>query len=442
MDYREPLTDAPPSGVGEHLALDRWIESFSDIYFYTQNHERSVHQLHLRLFEAALNLQKSALKRRSLTECSEKWLPKMFAWYCALLKALRISGLSALVWRKFPGVCPFCASPSCECKSNETKGIVDRSALSAIAVRDKKLCPSSLGEWQEMFQRIYAQSTRGISLHHPRGTDGRRGLASNAFLKLFEELTELSEAIRLRPFYPDNLRNEVADVFATICGVANVLPTAFDGSTKINLGREVWRRYPGTCDTCRQRVCVCRHRGVSERLSSEGVREFERRDALTSLENREQYAIDRERCFSAPRDEVVAEMYFDCDNFKFFNNDTPGRHAQGDAVLVHVAQTATKHVGPYGKVFRLGGDEFSILFRCRDRQFILDGAQEVFSAIAQTPAPNISGGEAYSVSISAGLAFRSELMASPEDLSHHADDAQYKSKEAGKGRLTVSQSPS
>src|SRR6266851_10241487 len=89
--------------------LDYWQEAFSKIYFESQNYERSAHLILLHVFEEVLNLQKAAAKRNSFEECRDVWLPKLFAWYCALLKCLGFStGVADHVWKKFPRACPFC----------------------------------------------------------------------------------------------------------------------------------------------------------------------------------------------------------------------------------------------------------------------------------------------------------------------------------------------
>jgi len=417
--------------------LDDWLHTFERIYYVSQNHERSVHQVLLRVCEAALNLHKATIKRGNFRQAKEQWLPKLFAWYAALLKSLRITGLSTLVWRKFPSACPFCLAPRCACIPGRAKAPIDRSALAALSA-DKSQFPLSLGEWQIMFDGIYSQAQRGPALRvESDWLDGRTILA-DAFLKLYEELFELSEAIRLRPFYPDNLKNEVADVFAAICAVANVLPTGFHKVDRIDLGQEVWRRYPDTCDTCRQRVCTCRHRGVSERLSSEGVREYERRCGLTGLYNREQYSRDLDVLFELPDDEFVGEMFFDCDDFKRFNDETPGGHPQGDAVLQYIAAEALDAAGADGTVYRYGGDEFVVLFRAQTANAIRSGAQRVFDRIKNGTVLDVTGSQkTYKVTISAGLAVRSQSMTASDDLERAADEAQYASKKAGKNRLTV-----
>jgi diguanylate cyclase (GGDEF)-like protein len=421
----------------EEPSLDEWLGIFERIYFFSQNHERGVHQIHLRVYEASLNLQNSALKRRDYAESKEKWLPKLFAWYCALLKCLRIRGLETLVWNKFPGVCPFCVQERCKCEVGRPKNALDPSVLAKISRDNIDRRPSTLGQWQRLFDSIYHQTTRGLALRTAEEGQEARGILVGGFLKLYEELTELSEAIRLRPFFPDNLKNEVADVFVSICGLANVLSTGFRAPTTTDLGLEVWRRYPDTCDTCSNRVCTCRHNAVRERLSSEGVREFERRDGLTGLYNLEQYRIDRERYFGAPPDEEIAELFIDCDHFKKFNDETPGAHAQGDAVLRYIASRASASVGSSGIAYRRGGDEFSILIRGPTTEQIREVAKRIVDDILEGSVPNVVGGEPYKVRISAGLSFRTEATESSDDLSAHADANQYEAKRQGGGRLNL-----
>jgi two-component system cell cycle response regulator len=98
-------------------------------------------------------------------------------------------------------------------------------------------------------------------------------------------------------------------------------------------------------------------------------------DALTGLGNR--------RALTRELDDAIAEAVaesplvlamFDLDGFKHYN-DTFG-HPAGDVLLARLGANLAKYLGNRGKVYRMGGDEFCVLFepRLEDRVTLLDGA--------------------------------------------------------------------
>ena len=81
-------------------------------------------------------------------------------------------------------------------------------------------------------------------------------------------------------------------------------------------------------------------------------------DPLTGLANRTLFA-DRLGRALAQRDEPVAVLFLDLDDFKTIN-DTHG-HQAGDELLVAVAASLSSNVRAEDTVARLGGDEFAVL---------------------------------------------------------------------------------
>lgn len=86
-----------------------------------------------------------------------------------------------------------------------------------------------------------------------------------------------------------------------------------------------------------------------------------RRDPLTGLPNRRNFyelldiEVRRAKRYNRP----ITIVYIDIDNFKDIN-DTKG-HAEGDKVLVDVANALLRNVRDTDLAARLGGDEFAIL---------------------------------------------------------------------------------
>jgi diguanylate cyclase (GGDEF)-like protein len=81
-------------------------------------------------------------------------------------------------------------------------------------------------------------------------------------------------------------------------------------------------------------------------------------DALTGLTNRRGLIADLQAALSPPR-APRALAAFDLDGFKAYN-DTFG-HLAGDLLLARLGQRLADAVGPFGRAYRLGGDEFCVL---------------------------------------------------------------------------------
>ena len=90
-------------------------------------------------------------------------------------------------------------------------------------------------EAQDMIRRIYLERDRA------------RGL-ERTLLRTFEELGELSDAI-LRSKSKNELSDEVADVFAWVCSIANLLD--------IDLSEALYNKYNGVCSKCGKTPCEC-----------------------------------------------------------------------------------------------------------------------------------------------------------------------------------------
>ncbi len=146
----------------------------------------------------------------------------------------------------------------------------------------------------------------------------------------------------------------------------------------------------------------------------------------------------------------------DIDHFKKFN-DTHG-HDIGDQVLQMVA-ARIKQVKGGGKSFRFGGEEFSIIFKRKDKGetvYFLDELRksiqnyemvirenERVEAEKANRAKRARGSfrkadKKVSVTISIGVADKTTRKESPEDVLKKADDALYKAKKSGRNKVCES----
>ncbi|MGV9103072.1 MAG: MazG nucleotide pyrophosphohydrolase domain-containing protein [Promethearchaeia archaeon] len=92
-----------------------------------------------------------------------------------------------------------------------------------------------LEEAQDMMRQIYFKR------------DCKRGL-NHALLRAFEELAELNNAI-IQEKRRDLVMDELADVLAWICSLANLLD--------IDLAEALHTKYSGVCSKCGRSPCIC-----------------------------------------------------------------------------------------------------------------------------------------------------------------------------------------
>src|SRR2546422_315398 len=158
-------------------------------------------------------------------------------------------------------------------------------------------------------------------------------------------------------------------------------------------------------------------------------------DALTGLHNRRYFheTLARE-CSRAHRYErKLSLVVFDLDDFKEIN-DRIG-HLAGDTVLAEAAERVRDVVRTADIACRVGGDEFAVILP----ESSLEDADQLYRRIqnAISSRPLGQGGKLF---LSAGVA---ELRAEDDPVAffQRADDALYRAKEAGKGRVVSANSP-
>ena len=154
-------------------------------------------------------------------------------------------------------------------------------------------------------------------------------------------------------------------------------------------------------------------------------------DAHTGLHNRRYFhqTLMREVARSQRYERSLALIVFDLDDFKEIN-DQQG-HLTGDAVLGQVGERVRRVVRTSDIACRVGGDEFGIIL---PESTLEDGerlCERLKINLVQDPIP-----QAGRLQISAGIAGLR-----PQDdaisLFERADDALYRAKEAGKGRVAI-----
>jgi diguanylate cyclase (GGDEF)-like protein len=145
-------------------------------------------------------------------------------------------------------------------------------------------------------------------------------------------------------------------------------------------------------------------------------------DELTGLYNRRAY----EEHIAEHKDTVTEE------NFVFVSLDVNGLkrvndslgHAAGDELIKGAADCLKQCFAPYGRIYRVGGDEFSAMIFANEKQL-----EKIKSDFAEVTA-NWSGQLVKSLSISSGFVPKREVSTtSVHEMSNIADKKMYEAKE-------------
>lgn len=203
----------------------------------------------------------------------------------------------------------------------------------------------------------------------------------------------------------------------TACMLVSCLP-AFDAA-----GRWIGAR--GVC------------RDVTElRAAQVRLLELARTDELTGLPNRRAFEEEAERRLGHLRrmGRWGALLFFDLDNFKAVN-DARG-HAAGDAALREFARLLTQNGRAGDIAARLGGDEFALWLEETDVAGALAKAEMLLASFR--PLLALSASEHAPLTASIGVAVaQPDYAGSIGDLIAAADQAMYRAKREGKGRIAL-----
>lgn len=126
-------------------------------------------------------------------------------------------------------------------------------------------------------------------------------------------------------------------------------------------------------------------------------------------------------------------LFIDLDGFKTVN-DSLG-HEAGDKLLCEVARRLEDTVRRTDSVFRLAGDEFTVLLEDMSDTY-LDAHAVAQKIIERLALPIRVSGESATVGASIGIAiFTPDSNKSAADLLKEADHWMYEAKKAGRGRV-------
>jgi diguanylate cyclase (GGDEF)-like protein/PAS domain S-box-containing protein len=173
---------------------------------------------------------------------------------------------------------------------------------------------------------------------------------------------------------------------------------------------------------------------TSEKAAADQIDRLAHYDNLTGLPNRASFNRSMERALTRLSDgQSLALLYVDVDRFKAIN-DTMG-HSAGDRVLQAVGSRLAAAIGKGDLASRLSGDEFAVCLSAVEED--ADVAAIATAIALQVCAPFSVEGHKVKIDISIGIALANDPGDTAEDILQRADIALYRSKENGRGQLTI-----
>ncbi len=170
----------------------------------------------------------------------------------------------------------------------------------------------------------------------------------------------------------------------------------------------------------------------------ENMQEQLKLDPFTGLYNRGTF----DTCLSETVEECrsanicLSLAIIDVDKFKRVNDEYG--HAAGDRVLLHLAQILKSNGAENINAFRIGGEEFAILFKGyyeKEAYKICEGMRSVMEA------SSLNQIDKNNITFSCGLACLDLQRTSHEELLRAADVALYAAKNNGRNRIVIYDSP-
>ncbi len=141
-------------------------------------------------------------------------------------------------------------------------------------------------------------------------------------------------------------------------------------------------------------------------------------DALTGLRNRRSLLADMEGELSLGEPRASALALFDLDGFKAYN-DSFG-HTAGDELLKRLGTNLAAATEPWGRAYRLGGDEFCVL--------VPTGELKAETAVGAAEAALSERGPSFSITASWGMVRLPEEAQTPKEALQIADRRMYTQK--------------
>jgi diguanylate cyclase (GGDEF)-like protein len=141
--------------------------------------------------------------------------------------------------------------------------------------------------------------------------------------------------------------------------------------------------------------------------------------------------LERAKRFHRPLSLVMADL----DYMRNINN-THG-HLVGDRVLIEVGNTLKKVFREFDTIARFGGEEFAIILPETSRENVIHVVERARRAIQEMSIKTETMDEPLQVTMSFGIAQRSDVPGTVADLINHADMALYHAKGSGRNCIGI-----
>ena len=169
------------------------------------------------------------------------------------------------------------------------------------------------------------------------------------------------------------------------------------------------------------------------------IEEISITDGLTNIYNRRHFnEIFPKIINSAKRnDELVCFLLLDIDHFKLYN-DNYG-HQAGDDVLVKFASCLKENLKRADDLaFRLGGEEFGIIYKAEDKEKALEFANKLKNHIENLAIPHEYNSASRYITAFLGLICKNAKdIKNIDEIYKEADDLLYKSKLNGRNKVSI-----
>ncbi|RWO66388.1 MAG: diguanylate cyclase [Mesorhizobium sp.] len=340
--------------------------------------------------------------------------------------------MERIVLQKFPACCPYCLKKPCSCWTG-AKPTVNDKVLNRQYYRISRSQKRTISDFDLMFAEIYGDSWES--------TSRKQSPIAFAYIRLTEELAELSEAVRFYHIYPKNFENELADFFAWWFALSHLIRKEMKAELEENRSTEdlIWEAYPGRCRDCYSAPCFCPQGPVRELMSKPVPGQSHEIDDLTALRNQGAYKLDieisSEEGLALPS--PISCVRCDVDDFKTVNTDFG--HDAGDAALKHIATVLRNKARQRDRLYRVGGDEFAMMMPDTTGEEAKGLMIRVIKNLSEQPVRWVDvDGRAmeFEVTMSVGVA-ECATVADIEAGFAHADAATYISKDKGKAQVSI-----
>lgn len=175
--------------------------------------------------------------------------------------------------------------------------------------------------------------------------------------------------------------------------------------------------------------------GTDESEFHERVYQLITFDDLTSLYNRK-YLMNRlDFLFKARRDlQPVTLLFLDLDHFKLVNDNYD--HLTGSEVLSEFGRLLLSNLRTTDLACRYGGEEFVIILHDTTAMQAIYVAEKLRKLVETHPFLS-KDSRPIQVTVSIGIAEKTPMIRTPEDLIARSDEAMYKAKQHGRNRTVL-----